>query len=199
MIRQPPAALKAAVLKSKPASDPDATARLREAVTKARGIQTNIEDLEIQIAAQKADLNKMFREELPDLMDAIGSLSIELAGDGNQPNFVAKLVPYYHANISAKWEAEKRKRAFDWLEANGHGDLIKTNVAVPFRREDRKKAVAFAEKNKELGPIVKEEVHFGTLTSWLREQVEEKNTLPPLDLIGGDVGRVVEIKPVKIK
>lgn len=198
---KPSAALAAAIAGSKPAVDEDATTRLREAVKKARQIQQGIEDLETQLAAQKADLNRMFRDELPDLMDKIGTRMMELEGEGNQPPFIAKLVPYYYANIAADWPEEKRKAAFGWLEANGHGDLIKTNVTVPFRREDRKKAIAFTAglQKKGVVSIVKEEVHFMTMKAWLKEQIEEKKTMPPLDLIGGDVGRVVEIKPVKEK
>lgn len=200
MSSKPSAALAKAVASSKPAIDEDATTKLRGAIKKARGTQLEIEDLETQLAARKAELNTMFRDELPDLMDKIGSRSIELEGEGNQPPFIAKLVPYYYANIGADWPEEKRKAAFDWLESNGHGDLIKTNVAVPFKREERKKALELVEKLRadlNLFPTIKEEVHFMTMKAWLREQVENRGELPPLELIGGDVGRVVEIKPVK--
>lgn len=200
MIKQPSESLAAAIQKSTPAVDPDGAANLRNAVRKARGIQQDIEDLETQLSQKKSDLNVLFRDELPDLMDKIGARLIELEGEGNQPAFVAKLVPYYYANISADWPEEKRRAAFDWLEKNGHGDLIKTNVAVPFKREERKKALELVEKLRKelsLSPTVKEEVHFMTMKAWLREQIENENTLPPLELIGGDIGRVVEIKPVK--
>ena len=200
MANQPSAALTKAVANSKPAQDPDATAKLREGIKKARSIQLEIEDLTAQLSMKQADLKTLFREELPDLMDKIGSRSIELEGEGNNPPFIARLVPYYSANIAADWPEEKRKAAFDWLEANGHGDLIKTDVAVPFKREERKKAVELVEQLREkfnLFPTVKEGVHFMTLKGWLREQIENKGELPPLELIGGDVGRVVEIKPVK--
>lgn len=202
MVKKPPSAVAIAVLKSKPLQDPDATTKLRRAVIRARDIQQEVADLEVQLAAKKEALKTMFRDELPDLMDSIGSRSIELAGEGNQPPFIAKLVPYYYANIAADWPDEKKKAAFDWLTVNGHGDLIKTNVAIPFKREDRLKALALVEKlvaEMKLSPTVKEEVHFMTLTAWLREQVEEYETIPPLDLFGGDVGRVVQIKPVKEK
>lgn len=200
MSSKPPAAVARAIANSKPAVDEDATKKLREAIKKARGVQQEIEDLEAQLETKKADLNAMFREELPDLMDQVGAKMIQLDGEGNQPPFMAKLVPYYYANISAEWPAERRQAAFEWLEDNGHGDLIKTNVAVPFRREEREKAKEFAgllESEYHLRPSVKEEVNFMTMRAWLREQVEEKGVLPPLDVIGGIVGRVVEIKPVK--
>jgi hypothetical protein len=138
---------------------------------------------------------------------------------------------YYKANIAAEWEPQRRAEAFGWLDANGHGDLIRTDVTLSFAREDRAfatqlvnwlKAIDLAglirvlAENDELvvdlalpeglrnvaagknspvlpGVTAKENVPWNTLTAWLKEQVEKGNT-PPLDTIGGEVGRIVKLK-----
>jgi len=40
-------------------------------------------------------------------------------------------------------------------------------------------------------------VHWMTLTSWLKELHQSGDTLPPLDIIGGTMGRAVKITNLK--
>jgi hypothetical protein len=137
----------------------------------------------------------MYFKRLPDLMGELGINVVSLEADGNVPAVEAKAAPFYAANIAVGWPEEKRRAAFDWLDGNGHGDLIKTEVTVSFRREDRDEAVKFLKVAKDYGrPEIKEAVHHGTLTAWLREQVEDQHYIPPLDVLGGTVARSVKLK-----
>jgi hypothetical protein len=181
--------------------DEDQLAQLRTMVAEARSLEAYKAELEEKLSEVNKALtgnNKdggLYFKRLPDLMTEIGISSVSLEAEGNMPAVEAKVGPYYQANIAAGWPEEKRRAGFDWLDGNGFGDLIKTEVTVAFRREDRDNALKFAALANDYGTAaVKEAVHPSTLTSWLREQVEEHNTIPPLEVIGGIVTRSVKLK-----
>ncbi len=171
---------------------------LRALVSETRDLEQHKADLEEQLKAVNEQLTGnegMYFNKLPALMTEIGLTVITLEADGNNPAVEAKAGPFYAANIAAGWPEEKRKTAFDWLDSNGHGDLIKTEVTVAFPRDERKAALKFAKVANQYGAAsMKEAVPWNTLTSWLREQVEEYGNMPPLDIIGGTVSRSVKLK-----
>lgn len=175
----------------------DRLIELKTMAATVRDLQQEKANLEERLKETNKALDDYYYVKLPELMDAAGVPSITIEAEGNYPAFTATVRPYYKASISADWPPEQRKAAFDWLDANGHGSLIKTEVSVPFVREDRPKALALAAALRERGhtPVIEEAVHHATLTSWLKAQVEDNEPLPPLDLIGGKIGR--ECKPKK--
>ena len=175
----------------------DILTRIRETAGNARDLEKEITDLEERIKHKKQTLNTIYHHELPDLMFEAGVDEVGLPAEGNLPSMVAKLGPYYAANIAAGWGEEKRDAAFNWLDTNGHGDLIKTQVTISLPREARAQAAKLIKQLEAYHPEVKQSVHPGTLTAWLREQVESGEDLPPLDVIGGTVGQVVKLKERK--
>lgn len=193
-----PAELEQRIRDSAPSIPADRLAQLRDLVAETRDLEQRKAQLEEElriINKQLTGADGMYFQKLPDLMGEVGITVVTLDAEGNTPAVEAKSSPFYYANIAVGWPAEKRKQAFDWLEGNGHGDLIKTEVTVLFRREERDEAVRFAELAREYGtPEIKEAVAWNTLTSWLKEQVEHYHYVPPLDLIGGTVARQVKLK-----
>ena len=154
--------------------------------------------LEERLKATNIALEAQYYRELPDLMDAAGIALVELPPEGNYPAVVAKAGPFYRANIAADWPPEKRAAAFKWLDDNGHGDLIKTTVSVPFSRDQRDEAKELKEKLEAEGlpTVVGESIPWATLTAWLKEMVEKHSATDlPLETLGATVGRVVTIKP----
>lgn len=173
----------------------DSLLKLRELAKAARTLELEIANLEERLKEHNIKLYDLTTKTLPDLMAELRIPSITIDAEGNEPAYELKAVPFYRANIAAEWPPEKKAAAFAWLDENGHGDLIKTTVGVPFAREDRAKAKKLADKlSKDYGVTLTENVHFMTLTAWLKEQVEDKQFIPPLDTIGGQVGRIVKIK-----
>jgi len=185
---------------------------LRAECERLRADDLLIKDLTERLETLTAQRLTRVRETVPDLMDQVGVTELALATSGNSPAVTIKVKPYYKAVIAADWPDEQKQAAFNWLDANNCGDLIKTNVTVPFAREDRElalEAVAILRKNGFTDIEIGQSVHFMTLTSWLKNRCEEnvrlqkkhapQLPLPPLDLIGAIVGRVAEIKPVKEK
>jgi hypothetical protein len=203
---EPSAALLAENEKS--SSPQDKLDQLREACRAGRDDILELEDLEGQVAAVKARIQVRIRETIPELLVLAKVPAITLEAEGNHPAYEIKLKDFYRAGISAEWEPEKQQAAFDALADLDSGDLIKTTVTLRFGRDDREKALLVVALLRDQQGLavgenfeIKQAVHQATLTKWLRERLQHKPPLPvpPLDVIGGDVGRVAEIKPVKPK
>lgn len=194
----PPAAVLAAAA-AQPQPESDKLIKVTEKAIEVMALEAQASDLGTQLEQVDAKIKVIYGKELPDLMDEAGVDRSGIPATGNYPAMDLKLVSFFAANIAAAWPDDKREAAFKCLEEFGAGDLIKTIVEVRFPGDDHGKAMKLAEqlKKKGLEPVVKQSVPAGTLTAWLREQVERKKKLPPLDIIGGFIGREVKLKERK--
>lgn len=177
----------------------DRLAAIRGKVTEAYQLQLIISDLEEETKTKISDLNRLLNHDLPTMMAESMVPSLTIDKHGNYPALEIKTQPFYSAGIPASWTDEQKQEAFDWLDANGHGSLIKTIITIDIDREDRKKAqkvMALLKKNK-VDFSVTQSVHRSTLTAWLKTQVEKVKKVPPLKVIGGVMGTVAKIKEVK--
>ena len=176
----------------------DKLERMTEMVAKVRDLEDRKRDLEEQLKATNIELTSYYFKLLPDLFDETGIERITLPADGNHPPVEAKASPFYKANIAADWPEDQRVAGFRYLEDQGAGDLIKTLIVLPFNREDHAAAKEFAAQLRKQGytPQVSESVMWNTLTSWLKDRVENHKQIPDLEKIGGTVGRVVRLKDV---
>lgn len=182
------------------AASADQLEEIRNHARRARDIELELESLEERRKALSSELNALYSKTLVDALDNAGLDTIGVVAEGNLPPYDFELKPFYSAGIAAGWEPERRKDAFDYLESLGEGDLIKTELSLPFPREARAEAVALLQELEARGlrPIAKEAVHGGTLTAWLKNQVEKQRFMPDLAKIGGTVGRVVRMKARKV-
>ena len=158
--------------------------------------------LEEELKEAKAHKLKLTMKDLPAYMETIGQDRVGLAVYG--VDIVVE--DYYHANIAADWDEEKRQKAFRWLEKNGHGDLIKAELTALFPRTLLELArwirakiykLKLPKKFREVvlpEIVIKETVPWNTLTSFVKEQVEKGEKLP-LETLGATVGKVAKIKP----
>jgi hypothetical protein len=159
-----------------------------------------IAELSAKISELTASKNQLINKDIPELMHEVDIKVVGVPGT----NFRCELLPYYHANIAADWEPERKKAAFDWLEAEGHGDLIKNSLRVDFNREDSEKAKQIydrlnqmmAEYELEAQPELIKGVHFQTLTAFVKEQITQNENIP-LAVLGATVGEVVKFKENK--
>ena len=158
-------------------------------------------DLEASLKEANVRIEAIKFRTLPDLMDEVGVSTIILDPEGNNPGVVAKAEPFYRASIAASWPPEKRADAFACLKEEGAEDLIKTEVVVSFPRGENESAEEFANRARAAGlsVVIKEDVPWATLTSWLKESVEKHNHTPDLERLGATVGRIVKLKPLKDK
>ena len=173
---------------------PDRLQRLRAKADEARDLELQISQAEERLREMKTRRNVVLREELVDAMQEAGMTEMTLAAAGNLPALRLKLGTEVRASIAQGWSHEKRREAFNYLDEHDAGDLILTQIAVEFPREERAMALRLREKlSREHQVILKETVHHQTLTAWLKERVEAGDAVP-LDVIGGYVGRIVRIE-----
>jgi hypothetical protein len=78
---------------------------------------------------------------------------------------------------------DKAPKFYDWLEEQGHGGIIESNILIPFGKGDRESAKTLLESVKDLlngvEPVLSDSIHWATLRAFAREQIEEGNDLPP--------------------
>jgi hypothetical protein len=181
------------VAEDAPVVTEDMLDRIKELATQAKTQEMAVTQLTNALAEAKRLLDKTLTRDLPELMDSAGIPSITVSHLGW--TFTVSVKTFYSASIGAKWDEERRKAAFKWLEDHGHGSLIKTEVAVQFPRDDRDMVTPFIGQLDDMGYtyMLKEGVHSGTLTAWLKEMASS-GQIPPLDVIGGYIERQATIK-----
>lgn len=163
--------------------------------SEARDLELEIKDVEQHLKDLKSKLHSIYTVDLPNLMDAAHTDRVGLPTMDNLPAVDLKLTPYYRANIEAGWSPERRAAAFAALEELGSEDLIKTKISLLIPREERHRVAPIVDSLRQQGysPHVESSVHWKTLSSWLQEQYERGNPVPPLETIGADVGRIVKL------
>lgn len=186
-----------AYIKTGPKGTPNQLQELRAQVAKVRDLKLEIDDTDKRLKERRQDLEQLERKTLPDLFNKVGISEITLDPEGNLPGYEAKREQYVHASIAAGWPEEKREAAFKYLQANGGGDLIKTEITItlPMKSTALRKTVLAAIKKLKVPHSVTLTVPWASLTAFIRETIKHKKKLPPLDVLGADVGEIVRLKP----
>lgn len=135
-----------------------------------------VEELEKQLAAAKASMYRLEREDLPALMNEIGLTEIKLSS--------GKVITIKE-DCDVKLTAERKEAGLKWLIDNGYGGLIKTAVAIEFGRGEHDEALhAKALLEKDFGQVqLDENVHHSTLKAFVKERMAAGEAIP-LDLFG---------------
>lgn len=91
-------------------------------------------------------------------------------------------------DVASELTKEQKPAAFDWLEKNGYGGLIKTHVVTEFGKGKLAEAVELLQRLREERHLVllNRDVHYQTMMAFLREQCldAEKAKAFPFDLFG---------------
>jgi hypothetical protein len=146
-------------------------------------------DLERDLKVVDEDIRRVQEHEIPALMAELGFKKFTLE-DGSE----VAVKPYYSASIAK----ERQDEAFDWLNSNGFGDLIKNVVSTSFGRGQETLAERFANEclSKGYNAATKKWVEPMTLKAFVKEQIE-KGDSPPDELFGIYVGQKATIKKGK--
>lgn len=172
------------------------TAKLRELCLELAMLQERKRQLESELRATNTRIWDLETKEIPDLATEIGVDRLGL------PEYSADIQvgPYYKANISSEWPEERREAAFEYLESEGLGDIVRNQVIFSLGKgsEDVREALLRAARQvPDLpDPTLRRDVPWNTLTSVLREQTEKGRPLD-LEIIGGTVGQRAVIKKRK--
>lgn len=193
----------------RPAVAEDKLDRIREAARELRALEQNKAELEGRLETVSLLLNKAKLEELPKMLSEVQMTGLTIEASGNAPAFELKIKPFFKAGIPADWDEERRAAGFEHLIERNAGDLIKTTISFEYPKDSEDEVQAFLVMLQDLAyttmsgqsipqPTVKQTVHHATLTSWLKEEwtlsAKRGEPQPKLDLIGGIVGKIAEVK-----
>ena len=139
--------------------------------------QKQINTVEEQLKKLKETETTLSEQTIPNLMQQAGVQLLKLS-DGSS----VEVKPKYKARIPES----RSEEAFAWLRENGHGDLIKNQVAMEFgmRQDNEAKSIVEELKNKGLPVQQKQFVHPSSLRGFVREQIQDLGKDVPADLFG---------------
>lgn len=159
-----------------PPSPDHSLSRLTEMARELRRLQNEMESLSAQVEAKQQQINALAERDIPELMEQIGMEKFATT-DG----FSIELKESLRASIPAA----RKEEAFQWLEANHHQGLVKSEVSVAFGREDMPRAAELVGRLTADGMPAQFErwIEPATLSAWAREQLEAGGDVPS-DLFG---------------
>ena len=151
---------------------------LRELVFARNSLVMHIENLTATVKSSQREIDNIEGTIIPELLVDCPNLDRIVFPDGTQLQIKDRL----DASIAVEDE-QKRAAAFAWLEANGHGDVIKDQVVMIIGRgeeaDKRAKAIeAFTEKHGIDDWTRKRAVHPATLKALITEQLQQGVDVP---------------------
>lgn len=151
----------------------DSMAALARALVDADG---SVEQAELNLKEAKERARILREETIPSAMQELGLEEIKL--DTGQKLSVKQ-------DVYAAIPAAQKEQAFNWLEQNGFGGLIKVEVTADYRKGEADAAMELFQELQQRGLQVEfgQSVHAQTLKAFLREQLAN-GTNVPLDLFG---------------
>lgn len=175
----------------KEASPEGALEHAQKLAAEVNAINQRVETLETDLSALKSRRWNILTKELVEVLDQAKIDAVTVDGIAFQAG------PYYKASIPE----EHRDQAHNWLEDHDAGDLIKRTITVEFPKDATEESAALIRYIRERYQMADVEekrlVPWKRLTSWLQELYESRTVdtvIPPLDIFGATVGRVVQIK-----
>lgn len=162
-------------------------AQINAGAFKQKELELEVEKLKESLKLKEKELAQISQITMPELMDAAGMKSF-VTKDGITIGIKETVRGYIsEANVEP---------AMKYLDDNGHGNLAKRQFVIPFGREEREWAEEFKkqlEDNENIPQFkIKADVHWATLSSWVKEQLEQGVNLP-LDLFSVEITRSTKI------
>ena len=171
-----------------PVSESD-LATIQRKAKEAKAIADAIAEQEEGLKQLKDRQRQILSHDLPELLSNAGMSELTLE-DGTK----FKVQEILNATVP-KDEAQ-RKALFAWLADNGGGDIIKTDVTVPFEKRQHNEALSLAAELTERGlpAQANETTHHHPFLKFLREASERGDPMPSEDICPVYMGKVVKIK-----
>ena len=170
--------------------------RIRETLRDLRALEFEKTALEQRLVEVKAKMRQLSDQDLVQLFSEGQIADLTLEAEGNYPAVQAKRTPYYDARIPD----DKAEEAFSWLQANGHGDIVKTTITVALGMKERKQATKVEGFLNKAGIDYSSKlaVHPSTLKSFVKAQ-SEAGVAFPKEAFGAFVGETVKLSIKKDK
>ncbi|MCC6425660.1 MAG: hypothetical protein IT435_02445 [Phycisphaerales bacterium] len=165
---------------------------LNALVTEAQGYEREIAEAEEKAKAAKDKLRAVVMDALPKAMKAAG-LTEFTTEQG--------LVVRHRDKIENSIPANRRNDAWDWLEKNGHADIVKREVTIAFGVKEAKAAQECAEalaKAHMRSVACERWAEPATVKALLTRLIEERKSVPR-DIFGVREFAIAEFKEAKKK
>lgn len=155
-------------------------------------IEEKIKEAEEKLEGLKDRLKVISQVKIPSLMAEIGMSDFTLTNGAK-----VKVQPFF----SGKIDDENREACIQWLDANGHGALMKKALVLDFgdvKKADweylskKIKEIVYEAEHVQIETELKQGVHHKTLEAFIREQVTGGKEFP-LELFKAYVGNKTKI------
>jgi len=168
--------------KEPPVGDLSSLSRLADELAEC---ERHVAQLESQVENARKRMADLAERQIPEMMD---DLCLETFTTTNGFRVDVK------KTVRASVPAHRRNEAMDWLDANGHGGLVKRNISVAFTREQQDDATRLQSELAESFENVRAErkVEPSTLSAFIREQLKQGAEIP-MDLFGAWEQRIARI------
>lgn len=168
------------------APSPEALDNLSKAASQLEVIETRLEQLEQELSKAKEMARNLTHTVIPSLMDDVGMSSFELTN--------GRKITIQEA-VTCSVPVANRTAAWNWLEEQGHGGLVKRNVTVAFSCDQEEEAAALASELNDQFSSVKmdKKVEPSTLKAFVRRELKEGTNFP-MQMFGAQQFRFAKIK-----
>lgn len=135
-----------------------------------------VEQAEVNLKDAKERARVLREETIPSAMQELGLEEIKL--DTGQKLTVKQ-------DVYASIPSDKKEEAYNWLDVNGFGGLIKVEVKTDYPKGEAQAALQLFQELQDRGLNAQygQNVHAQTLKAFLREQIAAGSNVP-LDLFG---------------
>lgn len=176
----------------------DGKERIKRIMRERRDLDLEIADLEEKISAKRQRKNDIDYTILPELFATEGITKLGVPAEGNHPAMTGSLGDHCKAVIRADWPDDRKRVAFDRLDALGLSDIVKNVISVTLNRGEDAEARRVAKLLEDANVVYQRsrDVHWGTLTAAVKDLRDRGADLDgqALDEIGAVIGKVVKIK-----
>lgn len=166
-------------------------------------VEANIKGLEEMLSSLNARKTELKTKSIPDAMAMLGSG--EWQGDEpDEDGKVPKVVMDDFVSGSLPKDPAAREMAISWLEENGGGELLKTEISATFGKSEHNSALdvfgTLSKMAEEMGfqLTMDSGCHPQTYLAFMREKLKGGESVP-VEKLGLFVGRVAKVSRVKAK
>jgi CRISPR/Cas system CMR-associated protein Cmr1 (group 7 of RAMP superfamily) len=158
--------------------------RLADLAFKQRELENRIEELQAEMKVLNEELGAVSQKDIPELMQEIGIKEFKLTN-----GLKVSVRPHFSGKVLGEG-------LFDWMEANGFADIVKTELVIKSRRTDEDILQPVYELLTQIGIDFtdKDSIHYQTLGAWIKEQKTEGGKMPPEALLEVYTGFKTTIK-----
>lgn len=158
-------------------------------VSTQTALEDRLEMLEDQAKKAKERIKQISEVQIPEIMQSIGVRQFTLTN-----GFKITVKPWY--NMTPK--EENIAAAYDWLDGNGHGDIVKHSLTLEVRltQANLLGAIKALADEGQISRTEKNAIHHMTAGSWVKGQLESGQPIPR-ELLGVTTGFKTKIERVK--